>query len=41
MPDHALALLDTLDRIRRGYRMEYRGWILGVYQNLTGAEGFS
>ncbi len=41
MPDHALALLDNLDRIRRGYRMEYRGWILGVYQNLTGAEGFS
>ena len=41
MPDHALALLDTLDRIRRGYRMEYRGRILSVYQNLTGAEGFS
>ncbi len=41
MPDHALALLDTLDKIRKGYRMEYRGRILSIYQNLTGAEGFS
>ena len=39
--DHALALLETLDKIRRGYRMEYRGRILSIYQNLTGDEGLS
>ena len=41
LPDHAQALLDTLDKIRKGYRMEYRGRILGIYQNLTGEEGLS
>jgi hypothetical protein len=41
LPDHALALLDTLDKIRKGYRMEYRGRILSIYQNLTGEEGLS
>ena len=41
LPDHALALLDTLDKIRKGYRMEYRGRVLSIYQNLTGEEGLS
>ena len=41
LPDHAQAILDTLDKIRKGYRMEYRGRILGIYQNLTGEEGLS
>lgn len=39
--DHALALLETLDKIRKGYRMEYRGRILSIYQNLTGEESLS
>ncbi|HOA35102.1 MAG TPA: DUF5716 family protein [Bacillota bacterium] len=39
--DYAQALLDTLDKIRKGYRMEYRGRILSIYQNLTGEEGLS
>ena len=38
IPDYALALLQTLDRIRTGYRMEFKGKIVSVYHNLTGSE---
>ncbi len=36
LPDYSLYLLETLDKIRTGYRMEFRGQVLSVYQNLTG-----
>lgn len=41
LPDYALALLEVLDKVRTGYRMEFRGRVLSVYQNLTGEEGMS
>ncbi len=41
LPDHSLALLEALDKVRKGYRMEYRGRVLSIYQNLTGEEGLS
>lgn len=41
VPDYALALLETLDKICSGYRMEFRGRVLSIYQNLTGEEGLS
>lgn len=41
LPDYALLFLETMDKIRRGYRMEFRGKVLSVYQNLTGEEGMT
>ena len=41
LPDYALFLLETLDKIRTGYRMEFQGRVLSVYQNLTGEEGMT
>ena len=41
LPDYALFLLETLDKIRTGYRMEFRGRVLSVYQNLTGEESMT
>ncbi len=41
LPDYAIFLLETLDKIRTGYRMEFRGRVLSVYQNLTGEEGMT
>lgn len=41
LPDYALALLETLDKINTGYRMEFQGKVLSIYQNLTGEEGMT
>ncbi len=41
LPDYSLYLLETLDKIRTGYRMEFRGRVLSVYQNLTGEDSLS
>ncbi|GEM_PF-489676 len=41
LPDYSLLLLETLDKIRTGYRMEFRGRVLSVYQNLTGEDSMS
>jgi len=41
LPDYALLLLEALDKIRTGYRMEFRGRILSIHQILTGEEGMS
>ncbi|MEW6242970.1 MAG: Wadjet anti-phage system protein JetA family protein [Bacillota bacterium] len=41
LPDYALSLLEVLDKIRTGYRMEFRGRILSIHQILTGEEGMS
>lgn len=41
LPDYALLLLETMDKIRTGYRMEFRGRVLSVYQNLTGEESMT
>lgn len=41
VPDYALAMLETLEKICTGYRMEFRGRVLSIYQNLTGEEGLS
>jgi len=41
VPDYAVILLDAMDKIRTGYRVEFRGRVLSIYQNLTGQEGFS
>ena len=41
LPDYALFILETLDKIRTGYRMEFRGRVLSIYQNLTGEEGMT
>ncbi len=41
LPDYSLLLLETLDKIRTGYRMEFRGRVLSVYQNLTGEDSLS
>ena len=41
LPDYALFLLETMDKIRTGYRMEFRGRVLSVYQNLTGEESMT
>ena len=41
LPDYALFLLETLNKIRTGYRMEFRGRVLSVYQNLTGEESMT
>jgi len=41
VPDYALAMLETLEKICSGYRMEFRGRVLSIYQNLTGEEGLS
>ena len=41
VPDYALAMMETLEKICTGYRMEFRGRVLSIYQNLTGDEGMS
>lgn len=41
LPDYAVTLLEAMDKIRTGYRVEFKGRILSVYQNLTGSEGIS
>lgn len=41
LPDYSIYLLETLDKIRTGYRMEFRGRVLSVYQNLTGEDSLS
>ena len=41
LPDYALAVLETLEKINTGYRMEFQGKVLSIYQNLTGEEGAS
>ncbi len=41
LPDYSLYLLETLNKIRTGYRMEFRGRVLSVYQNLTGEDSLS
>ncbi|GAW93201.1 Wadjet anti-phage system protein JetA family protein [Calderihabitans maritimus] len=41
LPDYAVGILETLDKIRTGYRMEFKGRVLSIFQNLTGEEGFS
>jgi hypothetical protein len=41
IPDYAIALLEAMNKIRTGYRVEFKGRILSIYQNLTGSEGFS
>ncbi len=41
LPDYSIFLLETMDKIRTGYRMEFRGRVLSVYQNLTGEESMT
>jgi hypothetical protein len=41
VPDYALAMMETLEKICTGYRMEFQGRVLSIYQNLTGEEGLS
>ena len=41
LPDYALALLETFHKTSTGYRMEFKGRVLTIYQNLTGDEGMS
>lgn len=41
LPDYALSLLEAFEKIRTGYRMEFRGRVLSIHQILTGEEGFS
>jgi hypothetical protein len=41
VPDYALAMMETLEKICTGYRMEFQGKVLSIYQNLTGDEGMS
>ncbi len=41
LPDYAFLLLESLDKIKSGYSMEFQGRVLSVYQNLTGDEGSS
>lgn len=40
VPDYAIRILDTFEKIALGYQMEFRGQVLSIYQNLTGAEGY-
>ncbi|ACB84360.1 conserved hypothetical protein [Natranaerobius thermophilus JW/NM-WN-LF] len=39
LPDYAFLLLESLDKIKSGYSMEFQGRVLSVYQNLTGDDG--
>jgi len=41
IPDYALVILEALDKVRTGYRMEFRGKILSIYSALTGEDGIS
>ncbi|SFG14549.1 hypothetical protein SAMN05660649_00863 [Desulfotomaculum arcticum] len=41
IPDYAIVMLEAMNKIRTGYRVEFKGRILSIYQNLTGSEGFS
>ncbi|MBS4031231.1 MAG: hypothetical protein KGZ63_07425 [Clostridiales bacterium] len=41
VPDYALALLETFHKTSTGYRMEFKGRVFSIYQNLTGDEGMS
>lgn len=41
LPDYSVFLLETMEKIRTGYRMEFRGRVLSVYQNLTGEESMT
>ncbi len=41
LPDYASLILDSLDKIKSGYKMEFQGKVLTVYQNLTGDDGNS
>ncbi|MBP2019090.1 hypothetical protein J2Z79_002507 [Symbiobacterium terraclitae] len=38
LADYAIAILDTLDRLRRGERTEYSGYVLATYVALTADE---
>ncbi|MGZ9586657.1 Wadjet anti-phage system protein JetA family protein [Paenibacillus marinisediminis] len=40
IPDYAIRILDTFEKIALGYQMEFRGQVLSVFQNLTGSEGY-
>lgn len=39
IPDYAVKILDTFEKITIGYQMEFSGTVLAVYQNLSGNEG--
>jgi hypothetical protein len=41
VPDYALALLETFHKTSTGYRIEFKGRVFSIYQNLTGEEGMS
>jgi hypothetical protein len=41
IPDYALALLEVFHKTCSGYRMEFKGRVLSIYQNLTGEDGLS
>lgn len=41
VPDYSLALLEAFNKTCTGYRMEFKGRILSIYQNLTGDDGLS
>ncbi|WP_131820605.1 Wadjet anti-phage system protein JetA family protein [Desulfoscipio geothermicus] len=41
IPDYAIVILEAMNKIRTGYRVEFKGRILSIYQNLTGSEWFS
>lgn len=41
LPDYSFFLLESLEKIKSGYRMEFQGKVLTVYQNLTGEDGSS
>ncbi|CAM3068490.1 Wadjet anti-phage system protein JetA family protein [Paenibacillus sediminis] len=40
IPDYAIRILDTFEKIALGYQMEFRGQVLSIFQNLTGSEGY-
>ncbi|WP_211749807.1 Wadjet anti-phage system protein JetA family protein [Paenibacillus sp. Marseille-Q4541] len=40
IPDYAIRILDTFEKIALGYQMEFRGQVLSIFQNLTGTEGY-
>jgi hypothetical protein len=41
IPEYASRILETLDRIEKGFRLEFTGTVLSIYQNLSGEEGNS
>ncbi|AGL03131.1 Wadjet anti-phage system protein JetA family protein [Desulfoscipio gibsoniae] len=41
IPDYTIVMLEAMNKIRTGYRVEFKGRILSIYQNLSGSEGFS